>query len=156
MRASRSSSAAVSPRGRTNGGDVHGFRERNVEILREAQTALNVGFGAILSAYIGNSLAEIDNAPFDHHALARFFLLIGIFILGLSVGNSVILRGEFRLGAVFLVVAGSAAIWAHSEGRVLGFDVSILRILSGCWVVALLGSNLSLTAINYLHHRNRK
>ncbi len=156
MRVWRSRSGAALRRGRTDGGDVDGFRERNVEILREAQTALNVGFGAILSAYVGNSLAEIDNAPFDHHALARFFLLIGIFILGLSVGNSVLLRGEYKLAAVFLTVAAGAAIWAHAEGRVLGFEIVILRILSACWVIALLGSNLVLTAINYLHHRNRK
>lgn len=135
---------------------MDGFRERNVEILREAQTALNVGFGAILSAYIGNSLADIDNAPFDHHALARFFLLIGVFILGLSVGNNVILRGEYRLGAAFLAMAAGAAVWAHEEGRALGFEVIILRLLAACWVIALLGSNLALTAINYLHHRNRQ
>lgn len=135
---------------------MDGFRARNVEILREAQAALNIGFGAILSAYIGNSLAEIDNMPFDQHALSRFFVLIGIFILGLCVGNSMILRGEFRLGAIFLVIAGGAALWAHAEGHGLGFEVAVLRILSACWVVTLLGSNMALTAINYLHHRSRK
>lgn len=134
---------------------MDGFRERNVEVLREAQTALNIGFGAILSAYIGNSLAEIDNIAFDHHMLARFFLLIAAFILGLSVGNSVILRGEYKLGGMFLIFAGVAAVWADIEGNKLGFEVEILRILSGCWVTALLGSNIALTAINYIHHRNR-
>ena len=135
---------------------MQGFRETNVEVLKEAQAALNVAFGAILSAYVGNSLAEIDNAPFDHAALARFFLLVSIFILCLCVGNSVILRGEFGLGAVFLAAAALAAVWAHEEGRTLGFEVAILRILSGCWVVALLGSNAALTAINYMHHRHRQ
>ena len=109
-------------------------------MLREAQAALNVAFGAILSAYVGISLAEIDNHPFDHHVLARFFIALAVFILGLSVGNSLILRGEFRLSAIFLILALIAAV---------------LRILAGCWVVALLGSNVVLTAINYLHHRNR-
>lgn len=70
------------------------FTTRNVAMLREAQAALNVAFGAILSAYVGISLAEIDNHPFDHHVLARFFIALAVFILGLSVGNSLILRGE--------------------------------------------------------------
>ncbi|MGH6616966.1 hypothetical protein [Sphingomonas sp.] len=133
-----------------------GFYARNLEVLREAQTALNVAFGAILSAYIGNSLAEIDNGPFDHTALAKFFVFIAIFIIGLCVGNSVILRGEFRLGVLFLIIAAGAAVAAHSQGRSLGFEVAILRILAGCWVGALLGSNAVLTAIHYIHHRNRK
>jgi len=132
------------------------FREHNRQVLVEAQTAVNVAFGAILSAYVGNSLAEIDNHPFDHHALARFFLLVAAFILCLCVGNSVLLRGEFRLSAGFLVAAVVAAYFAHEEGRALGFEVGILRLLSGCWAVALLGSDAVLTAINYIHHRNRK
>jgi hypothetical protein len=134
---------------------VDGFRERNVEILREAQAALNVAFGAMLSAYAGNSLAEIDNRAFDHVMLAQFFVAVALFILGLCVGNSVILRGEIRLGLAFLASALVAALWAHHAGRQLGFEVIILRLLTGCWVVALLGSNAVLTAINYLHHRNR-
>ena len=124
-------------------------------MLREAQAALNVAFGAILSAYVGISLAEIDNHPFDHHVLARFFIALAVFILGLSVGNSMILRGEFRLSAIFLILALVAAVFAHHEVTVLRFEGAILRILAGCWVVALLGSNVVLTAINYLHHRNR-
>jgi hypothetical protein len=131
-----------------------GFRERNVEVLREAQSALNVAFGALLSAYAGNSLAEIDNQPFDHRMLAQFFLFIALFILGLCVGNSVVLRGEFRLGALFLAGALGSALLAHHAGRLLGFEVVILRLLTMCWVVALLGSNAVLTVINYLHHRN--
>ncbi|WP_295560794.1 hypothetical protein [uncultured Sphingomonas sp.] len=131
------------------------FTTRNVAMLREAQAALNVAFGAILSAYVGISLAEIDNHPFDHHVLARFFIALAVFILGLSVGNSLILRGEFRLSAIFLMLALIAAVFAHHEGTVLRFEGAILRILAGCWVVALLGSNIALTAINYLHHRNR-
>ena len=131
------------------------FVTRNIAVLREAQNALNVAFGAILSAYVGVSLSEIDNHPFDHHALARFFLGLAVFILCLCVGNSVILRGDYRLGAVFLVLAGGAAAAAHHEAVTMGFEGAILRILSACWVVALLGSNAALTAINYIHHRNR-
>ncbi len=131
------------------------FVTRNVAVLREAQSALNVAFGAILSAYVGVSLTEIDNRPFDHAVLARFFLGLAVFILCLCVGNSVILRGDYRLGAVFLVLAGGAAAAAHHEALVLGFEGAILRILSACWVVGLLGSNAALTAINYIHHRNR-
>ena len=131
------------------------FVTRNVAVLREAQNALNVAFGAILSAYVGVSLTEIDNWPFDHAVLARFFLGLAVFILCLCVGNSVILRGDYRLGAVFLVLAGGAAAAAHHEALVLGFEGAILRILSACWVVGLLGSNAALTAINYIHHRNR-
>lgn len=131
-----------------------GFRERNVEVLREAQAALNVAFGALLSAYAGNSLADIDNRPFDHVVLAQFFVAIALFILGLCVGNSVILRGEFRLAAVFLAMALVAALWAHHVGRMLGFEVVILRLLTACWVFALLGSDAMLTVITYIHHRN--
>jgi hypothetical protein len=131
------------------------FVAHNVEVLREAQNALNVAFGAILSAYVGASLSEIDNHPFDQHVLARFFLALAVFILGLCVGNSVILRGEYRLGVLFLGFAAGAAVIAHHEAYELGFQPAILRILSGCWIVALLGSNAVLTAINYIHHRNR-
>ncbi|MEG3165411.1 hypothetical protein U1701_12485 [Sphingomonas sp. PB2P19] len=131
------------------------FAARNVEVLREAQTALNVAFGAILSAYVGVSLSEIDNHPFDQRALAWFFLGLAVFILCLCVGNSVILRGDYRLGATFLLFAGVAAAAAHHEAIAMGFEGAILRILSACWVVGLLGSNAVLTAINYIHHRNR-
>lgn len=131
------------------------FAARNVAMLREAQSALNVAFGAILSAYVGISLAEIDNHPFDHHVLARFFLAVAVFILGLAVGNSMILRMEFRLGVTLMGMALAAAVYAYHEASVLGFEGAILRILAGCWVVALLGSNAVLTAINYLHHRKR-
>jgi hypothetical protein len=132
------------------------FLRRNIAILQEAQVALNIAFGAILSAYIGNSLAEIDNRPFDHVALVRFFLAVAVFILGLCLGNSFILRGDYRVGSLFLTVALVAAVFAHTEGRTLGFEVVILRLLSVCWFVALLGSDAVLTAINYIHHRNRK
>nr|WP_276040290.1 hypothetical protein [Sphingomonas sp. GM_Shp_1] len=131
------------------------FSARNTAVLREAQGALNVAFGAILSAYVGVSLSNIDNHPFDHHTLARFFLGVAGFILCLCVGNSVILRGEFRLGIAFLLLGAAAAYVGLMEARHLGFETAILRILSGCWIVALLGSNAVLTAINYLHHRDR-
>ncbi|WP_230483262.1 hypothetical protein [Sphingomonas sp. Leaf21] len=131
------------------------FSARNIAVLREAQGALNVAFGAILSAYVGVSLSNIDNHPFDHHTLARFFLGVAGFILCLCVGNSVILRGEFRLGIAFLMLGAGAAYVGLMEARHLGFETAILRILSTCWIVALLGSNAVLTAINYLHHRDR-
>jgi uncharacterized membrane protein YiaA len=130
-----------------------GFRRRITHVLTEAQNALNVAFGAILSAYIGNSLTEIDNRPFDHAALAQFFMMLAVFILGLCVGNSLLLRGEYRFAAILLAVGAIAAVLAHATGRTLGFEVVILRILATCWVVALLGSNLILTFSLYLHHR---
>lgn len=133
-----------------------GFRESNTKILTEAQNALNIAFGAILSAYVGISLAEIDNKPFDHSLLARFFVALAIFILCLSLGNSVTLRGEYRLGSMFLALGAIAAVVAHGTGRTLGFEVVILRVLAVCWVTALLGSNAVLTAINYLHHRKKR
>ena len=131
------------------------YRARQVAVLTEAQQALNVAFGAILSAYVGNSLAEIDNRPFDHVLLARFFVLVALFILGLCVGNSVILRGDVRLGIVFLAGGAVAAVLAHRVGRAIGFEVTILRILTLCWVTALIGSNVVLTLVTFLHHRNR-
>ena len=131
------------------------FSARNIAVLREAQGALNVAFGAILSAYVGVSLSHMESQPFDHHTLARFFLGVAVFILCLCVGNSVILRGEVRLGILFLLLGAGAAYIGLREARHLGFETSVLRILSTCWIVALLGSNAVLTAINYLHHRDR-
>jgi len=135
--------------------DSAGFARRNRETLREAQNALNVAFGAILSAYVGNSLAEIDNGPFDQARLAGFFVLLAVFILGLCVGNVMLLRREWALGGFFLVAGTVAAVFAHGIGRTLGFEVVVLRILVLCWVVALLGSNLLLTLIVWLHHQRR-
>ena len=132
-----------------------GFRERNTQILTEAQNALNIGFGAILSAYVGISLADIDNHPFDHALLARFFVALATFILCLSLGNSMVLRGEMRLGIGFLALPAIAAAVAHHAGRMLGFEVVILRLLAFSWVGALLAGNAVLTAITYLHHRKR-
>jgi multisubunit Na+/H+ antiporter MnhE subunit len=129
------------------------FRRRNAETLREAQNALNVAFGAILSAYVGNSLADIDNRPFDHARLAGFFILIAVFILGLCVSNVMMMRREWALGGFFLVAGLGAAVFAHALGREVGFEVVVLRILTVCWVVALLGSNMLLTLIVWLHHR---
>lgn len=134
---------------------MRGFRERNTQILTEAQNALNIGFGAILSAYVGISLAEIDNRPFDHQLLARFFVALAVFILCLSLGNSMVLRGEWRLGIGFLALCGIAAVVAHQAGRILGFEVVILRLLAFSWVGALLVGNAVLTAITYLHHRKK-
>lgn len=132
------------------------FVARNVAVLREAQNALNLAFGAILSAYVGVSLSQIDNHPFDHHVLARFFLAIAVFILCLCVGNSELLRGRYAQAGTFLLLAAGAAVFAHHEAWQLQVEPSILRILAGCWVVALMGSNALLTAINYLHHRKRR
>ena len=86
------------------------FSARNIAVLREAQGALNVAFGAILSAYVGVSLNHMESQPFDHHTLARFFLGVAGFILCLCVGNSVILRGEVRLGVLFLLLAQARPI----------------------------------------------
>ncbi|MET0269194.1 MAG: hypothetical protein ABW173_02085 [Sphingomonas sp.] len=130
-----------------------GFRRRTIHLLTEAQNALNIAFGAILSAYIGNSLAEIDNGPFDHATLAKFFVALGVFILGLCVGNALLLRGERRLGVLLLMLGAAAALVAHHEGALLGFEVVVLRILATCWGVALLASDLVLTIVLRLHHR---
>ncbi len=93
------------------------FSARNIAVLREAQGALNVAFGAILSAYVGVSLSHMESQPFDHHTLARFFLGVAGFILCLCVGNSVILRGEVRLGILFLLLgAGAAYIGLRRRG----------------------------------------
>ena len=129
------------------------FRRRTTETLREAQNALNVAFGAILSAYIGNMLAEIDTRPFDQPALAAFFLLLAVFILGLCVGNVMLLRREWTLGGALLGTGMLAAVAAHHFGHRLGFEVAVLRLLAICWIAALLGSNLLLTLIVRLHHR---
>jgi hypothetical protein len=51
----------------------------------------------------------MESQPFDHHTLARFFLGVAGFILCLCVGNSVILRGEVRLGILFLLLGAGAA-----------------------------------------------
>lgn len=133
-----------------------GFRRKTTHILTEAQNALNVAFGAILSAYIGNSLAEIDNRTFDQVTLAKFFMLLAVFILGLCVGNALLLRGEYKLAALLLAIGAVAAVFAHAEGRLLGFEVIVLRILAMTWIIGLLGSNLILTLFLYLHHRRTK
>ncbi|MEH3106028.1 MAG: hypothetical protein PGN09_01690 [Sphingomonas fennica] len=133
-------------------GDI-AFRRRHAHVLAEAQGALNISFGAILSAYIGIGLADVDNHPFDHHVMARFFLLLAAFVMSLCVGNTLLLRGELRPAAILLAVAVVAALAAHHEGRVLGFEVTILRIVSGCWFVALLASDALLTLFLHLHRK---
>ena len=60
------------------------------------------------------------------------------------------------LGAMFLLFSAVAGYCAHHEALRLGFEGAILRVLAATWVVSLLGSNAVLTAINYIHHRNRK
>ena len=72
-----------------------------------------------------------------------------------AVNNTWIGLAYIATALLFLVLAGGAAAAAHHEALVLGFEGAILRILSACWVVGLLGSNAALTAINYIHHRNR-
>ncbi|WBO24586.1 hypothetical protein [Sphingomonas abietis] len=124
-----------------------------MRVLRDAQEAVNVAFGAILSAYVGNSLAEIDNHAFDHAVLARFFVLLAVFILGLTMGNSALVRGEWQLGLPALAVGWIAAGFAHHEGQLLGFEASILRLIAFCWFGALIASDAILSAINYFHHR---
>jgi len=132
------------------------FRLIHRETLKEGQEALNVAFGAILSAYIGNSLAEIDNAPFDQMHLAEFIICLAIFILGLCVGNAALQKGNYGFGVVILAIGLIAGVLAHSTGRQLGFEVAILRILALCWVGSLLGSNLLLSFFVYIHHRNSR
>ncbi len=133
-----------------------GFRRRIVHILTEAQNALNIAFGAILSAYIGNALAEIDNGPFNHMTLAKFFVALGVFILGLCVGNALLLRGEYKAAALLLTLGAIAAVIAHGEGRLLGFEVVVLRILAICWATALLLGDLVLTLLLYVRHHTRR
>jgi len=123
------------------------------DTLRDGQEALNVAFGAVLSAYIGNSLAEIDNRPFAHGLLAEFILCLAVFILGLCVGNAALLRGNYWFAAVLLLIGAAGGVVAHEVGRRLGFEVAILRILALCWVGSLLGSNVVLSLFVYLHHR---
>ena len=130
------------------------YRDSHRATLKDGQEALNIAFGAILSAYIGNSLAEIDNRPFNHAHLAQFILGLAVFILGLCVGNATLLRGNYRLGGLFLVIGAMGAVVAHGVGHELGFEVVILRILALCWIGSLLGSNLVLSLLVHLHHRN--
>jgi hypothetical protein len=124
-----------------------------MRVLKDAQEAINVAFGAILSAYVGNSLAEIDNHAFDHALLARFFVLLAVFILGLTMGNSALVRGEWRLGMAALVIGWIAAAFAHHEGQLLGFEAVILRLIAFCWFGALIATDTILSAITYFHHR---
>ena len=137
---------------------VVGDRSRrldHLETLREGQEALNIAFGAILSAYIGNSLTEIDNRPFDHLLLAQFIVCLALFILGLCVGNATLMRGNYGFAAGVLALGAVAAVRAHHVGRELGFEVVILRILGFCWIGSLLGSNLLLSLFVFLHHRDQ-
>ncbi len=131
------------------------FRRRHRQVLTEAQAALNISFGAILSAYIGNGLGTVDNHPFDHHVMARFFMLLAAFVMSLCVGNTLLLRGEPKAAAILLAAAIVAALAAHHEGQVLGFEVAILRIVSGCWFVALLAGDAVLTLFLHLHRGRR-
>lgn len=140
----------------TRVGTAPGFRRRTIHLLTEAQNALNIGFGAILSAYIGNALGEIDDAPFNHATMAKFFVALGVFILGLCVGNALLLRGEYRPAAALLAMGAVAALVAHGAGRALGFEVVVLRLLAICWGITLLASDLVLTVALYLHHRARR
>ena len=106
------------------------FSARNIAVLREAQGALNVAFGAILSAYVGVSLSHMESQPFDHHTLARFFLGVAGLILFLCVGNSVILRGEVRLGIPFLLLGAGACYILLREAQNLSVATAVLCTLS--------------------------
>ena len=130
------------------------FRARVVDTLTQGQNALNIAFGAILSAYVGNVLTIIDNAPFNHWALAGFFVLLGTFIGGLCLGNAIVLDGHIGLGALFMAGGAIAACISLKIATLLAFEVPILKILYVCWVGMLVGSNVVLTVVIFLHHKS--
>lgn len=132
------------------------FRKRVVATLTTTENALNIAFGAILSAYIGNVLTVVDNGPFNQWALAGFFLLVGLFIGGLCLGNTIMLEGRFRLGALLMAGGSVAAFFSLRLAAALAFEVPILRILYVCWISMLLGSNAVMTLVLYLHHKSAK
>lgn len=129
------------------------FGRRLVATLTEGQNALNIAFGAILSAYIGTVLAAIDDKPFDVWTLAAFFVLIGVFIGGLCIGNLVVLRKHFGLGVGFLVVGAVAASLSLDTAHALGFELPILKVMYVCWYAMLIATDALLTAIVFFHHR---
>lgn len=129
------------------------FGRRLVATLTEGQNALNIAFGAILSAYIGNVLAGIDDKPFDLWTLAGFFILIGMFIGGLCIGNLVVLRKHFGLGLGFLATGAVAAALSLDAARALGFELPILKVMFVCWYAMLVATDGLLTAIVFFHHR---
>ena len=129
------------------------FGKRLVTTLTEGQNALNIAFGAILSAYIGTVLAAIDDKPFDPWTLAGFFILIGVFIGGLCIGNLVVLRRHFGLGLGFLAVGAVAAALSLDAARALGFELPILKVMFVCWYAMLVATDGLLTAIVFFHHR---
>ena len=129
------------------------FGRRLVATLTEGQNALNIAFGAILSAYIGTMLAAIDDKPFDTWTLAAFFILVGVFIGGLCIGNLVVLRKHFGLGLGFLTTGAVAAWLSLGAARRLGFELPILRIMYVCWYAMLVATDGLLTAIVFVHHR---
>ena len=132
------------------------FRKRVVATLTTMENALNIAFGAILSAYIGNVLTVVDNGPFDHFALAGFFLLVGLFIGGLCLGNTIMLEGRFKTGLGLMGLGAVAAFFSLRVAADLAFEVPILQILYVCWVGMLLGSNAVMTFVLYLHHKSAK
>ena len=129
------------------------FGRRLVTTLTEGQNALNIAFGAILSAYIGTMLAAIDDKPFDQWTLAVFFILIGVFIGGLCIGNLVVLRKHFGLGLGFLATGAVAAAMSLDAARALGFELPILKVMFVCWYAMLVATDGLLTAIVFFHHR---
>lgn len=130
------------------------FGRRLVATLTEGQNALNIAFGAILSAYIGTVLAAIDDKPFDQWTLAGFFVLIGVFIGGLCIGNLVVLRKHFGLGLGFLATGAVAAYLSLGAARRLGFELPILKVMFVCWYAMLVATDGLLTAIIFFHHRS--
>lgn len=129
------------------------FGRRLVTTLTEGQNALNIAFGAILSAYIGTMLAAIDDRPFDPWTLAGFFVLIGTFIGGLCIGNLVVLRKHFGLGLGFLATGAAAAALSLDAARALGFELPILKVMFICWYAMLVATDGLLTAIVFFHHQ---
>lgn len=129
------------------------FGRRLVTTLTEGQNALNIAFGAILSAYIGTMLTAIDDKPFNQWTLAAFFMQIGVFIGGLCIGNLVVLRKHFRLGVGFLASGAVAAYLSLDTARLLGFELPILKVMFICWYAMLIATDGLLTAIIFFHHQ---
>lgn len=130
------------------------FGERLLTTLTEGQNALNIAFGAILSAYVGTMLAAIDDKPFNQLTLAFFFVLIGVFIGGLCIGNLILLRRHYGLGISFLAAGALAAWFSLETAAMLGFELPILKVMYVCWYAMLIATDGLLTGIIFLHHRS--
>lgn len=130
-----------------------GVSEANLEVLREAQAAFNAVFGTLLCAGIGHALTAINDRVFDIAMVIDFLLAVAWFAVALCIGNQAMLRGEQRKGMVLLVTACMAGLVAFVAGQALGLDNALLRLLTGAWVATLLGSNATVSLIDYIQRR---